>query len=88
MKIDLTAEIALSLKDYIDREISGAKLSKSIHQNFESADGLNKKQEITFKYYIDFFKKEGKELYLDSNIYLKEEVNELSEFLASFAAVE
>lgn len=88
MKIDLTAEIALSLKDYIDREISGAKLSTSIRQNFESADGLNKKQEITFKYYIDFFKKEGKELYLDSNIYLKEEVNELSEFLAGFAAVE
>lgn len=87
MKIDLTAEIALSLKDYIDREISGSKLSKSIRQNFESADGLNKEQEITFKYYISFFKKEGKELYLDSNIYLKEEVNELSEFLADFASV-
>ncbi len=87
MKIDLTAEIALSLKDYMDGDISGAKLSKSIRQKFESADELNKQQEITFKYYIDFFNKEGKELYLDSNKYLKEEVNELSEFLAKFAAV-
>ena len=61
MKIDLTAEIALSLKDYMDGDISGAKLSKSIRQNFESADELNNKQEITFKYYIDFFNHEIKE---------------------------
>ena len=85
MKIDLTTEITLSLKYYIDREISGIELSQSIRLNFEKADDLNKNQIRTFDYYIDFFEKEGKELYLGSNIYLKEEVDELNEFISELA---
>jgi hypothetical protein len=81
MKIDLVAAITQSLKYYLDREINGAELSRSLVQNFEAADGLDKKQSITFKYYINFFEKEGKELYLGSNRFLKDEVDELSEFL-------
>ena len=85
MKIDLTAEITQSLKYYIDKELSGIELSKSIKLNFDKADDLTKNEKRTFNYYIDFFKKEGKDLYLDSNKYLKEEVNELSEFLSGLA---
>lgn len=81
MKIDLIAIITQSLKYYIEKEISGMELATSIKQNFEKADNLNTNQRRSFAYYIAFFEKEGKHLYLDSNIYLKEEVDELSEFL-------
>ena len=46
-----------------------------------AADALEKKHKISFKYYIGFFEKEGEQWYLDSNKYLKEEVEELSQFL-------
>jgi len=81
MKIDVVAVMIQSLKYYMDREISGLELSQSLAQSFEAAEGLDKKQNITFKYYISFFEKEGKELYLGANKYLKDEVDELSEFL-------
>ena len=41
---------------------------------------------IRDRYYIEFFEKEGELWYLDSNKYLKEEVEELSQFLDSLTA--
>ena len=80
MKIDITAATQ-SVKDYLDGEINGLDLSKSLSHISGAADGLNKKQQVTFKYYVGFFEKEGKQLYLDSNKYLKEEVDELGDFV-------
>jgi len=72
-----------ALQDYRDGDISGKVLSQTLSQVVKSADGIEKKQEVSFKYYIGFFEKEGEQWYLDSNKYLKEEVEELSEFLNS-----
>lgn len=80
MKIDLLAATQ-SVQDYLDAEISGQVLSQTLQRIAEAAEGLDKKQKVSFKYYVGFFEKEGKQLYLDSNKYLKEEVTELSEFL-------
>ena len=86
MNKEITVAITQSLKYYVDKDISGAQLSKSISKNFESAIDLDKNQQRTFRYYIDFFEKEGKELFLDPNKYLKEEVMELREFLDTLAS--
>ncbi len=80
MNIDLIA-VNQSVQDYLDGEISGVMLSQSLHHISEAADGLDKKQLVSFKYYIGFFEKEGKQLYLDSNKYLKEEATELRDFV-------
>jgi len=84
MKIDLTSANQ-SLQEYRDGDISGSVLSQTLNQVATSADGLEKKHEVSFKYYVGFFEKEGEQWYLDSNKYLKEEVEELAEFLNSFA---
>jgi len=81
MKLELTTAIKQSLKYYIDKDIGGIELSRAISMNFEKADDLDKKQKVTFGYYIDFFEKEDKNLNLASNVYLKDEVDELTEFL-------
>ena len=81
MKIDYKATIKRSVKNYIEKDISGMELSQSIKENFEQIEGLDKSQTRTFGYYTDFFEKEGKNFYLASNVYLKEEVDELGEFL-------
>ena len=75
-----------ALQDYRDGDISGVELSQTLNQVANSAEGLEKKQKISFKYYVDFFEKEGEQWYLDSNKYLKEEVKELREFLNNFMA--
>ncbi len=80
MKIDTTA-VTQTIQDYLDGEISGVKLSQTLGQITESAEDLDKKQLVSFKYYIEFFEKEGKNLYLHSNKYLKEEVDELGAFV-------
>jgi len=83
MKIDITSA-KQSLQDYRDGDISGIALSQTLNQVAASASDLEKKHEVSFKYYVGFFEKEGEQWYLDSNKYLKEEVEELSEFLDSF----
>jgi len=85
MKIDM-ALAHQSLQDYRDGEISGIALSQTLNQVAASADALEKKHKVSFKYYIGFFEKEGEQWYLDSNKYLKEEVEELSQFLDSLTA--
>ncbi len=80
MKIDMTLANQ-SLQDYRDGDITGIALSQTLNQVSSAADALDKKHKISFKYYIGFFEKEGEQWYLDSNKYLKEEVEELSEFL-------
>ena len=82
MKIDMTLAIQ-SLQDYRDGDISGIALSQTLNQVATSAEALEKKHEVSFKYYVGFFEKEGEQWYLDSNKYLKEEVEELSQFLDS-----
>ena len=82
MKIDITAA-SQSVHDYLDGEISGEQLSQTLSQIEKTAEGLEKKQKVSFKYYIEFFEKEGKHFYLRSNKYLKEEVEELSSFVES-----
>lgn len=83
MKIDPKLVISQSLKYYVDKERSGAELSQSIKHNFDKIYGLNTNQVRAFSYYVDFFEKEGDHLYLPSNVYLKEEVDELKELLDS-----
>ena len=85
MKIDTTSANQ-ALQDYRDGDISGIELSQTLKQIASSADSLEKKHEVSFKYYVGFFEKEGDQWYLDSNKYLKEEVEELGEFLNSFTA--
>lgn len=85
MKIDIP-ETTQSIQRYLDREISGGEFSKILHQIVQSAEDLDKKQRVLFKYYIDFFEKEGDNLYLKSNKYLKEEVAELNTFINSLNA--
>ena len=80
MKIDTTAATQ-SIQGYLDKETTGIQLSHSLGQIAESAEGLDKKQLISLKYYINFFEKEGENLYLNSNKYLKEEVSELTTFI-------
>lgn len=80
MIIDIAAATR-SIQEYSDREISGAQLSETLGRIAESSEGLDKKQLVSFKYYIDFFEKEGENLYLNSNKYLKEEVGELGTFV-------
>ena len=86
MKID-TAAASQSIQDYLDGEISGTQLSQTLGQISKSAEGLDKKQLVSFKYYIEFFEKEGGNLYLHSNKYLKEEVDELSSFMDTLSSV-
>jgi len=83
MKIDTTAAYQ-SLQDYREGDISGAALSETLSHIANSAEGLEKKHEVSFKYYIGFFEKEGEQWYLDSNKYLKEELEELGEFIKGF----
>jgi len=85
MKIDM-ASANQALQDYRDGDINGIELSQTLKQIASSVDGLEKKHEVSFKYYVGFFEKEGDQWYLDSNKYLKEEVEELGEFLNSFTA--
>ena len=85
MKIDM-ALANQSLQDYRDGDISGMALSQTLNQVASSTDSLEKKHKVSFKYYIGFFEKEGEQWYLDSNKYLKEEVEELSQFLDSLTA--
>lgn len=85
MKIDLISA-RQSVQDYRDGNISGKALSQTLNQVAASASGLEKKHEISFKYYVGFFEKEGDQWYLDGNKYLKEEVTELSEFLEGFTS--
>ena len=85
MKIDMTLANQ-SLQDYRDGDITGIVLSQTLNQVATNADALEKKHKVSFKYYIDFFEKEGEQWYLDSNKYLKEEVEELSQFLNSLDA--
>jgi len=80
MKLDMTSANQ-ALQDYRDGDISGITLSQTLNHVANSADGLEKKHAVSFKYYVGFFEKEGEQWYLDSNKYLKEEVEELSEFL-------
>lgn len=80
MKIDIMAANQ-SLKDYRGGDINGRQLSQTLGNVASSAEGLEKKHHVSFKYYVDFFEKEGDQLYLDANKYLKEEVKELGEFL-------
>lgn len=84
MKID-TPAATQSIHDYLDGEISGVQLSDSLSQVADGAKDLDKKQMVSLKYYIGFFKKEGNNLYLHSNKYLKEEVDELGEFFESLS---
>ena len=85
MKIDMTLA-SQSLQNYRDGDITGIALSQTLSQVATAADGLEKKYNVSFKYYIDFFEKEGEQWYLDSNKYLKEEVEELNQFLDSLTA--
>ena len=85
MKIDMTLA-SQSLQNYRDGDITGIALSQTLSQVATAADGLEKKHNVSFKYYIDFFEKEGEQWYLDSNKYLKEEVEELNQFLDSLTA--
>ena len=85
MKIDMTLA-SQSLQNYRDGDITGIALSQTLSQVATAADGLEKKRNVSFKYYIDFFEKEGEQWYLDSNKYLKEEVEELNQFLDSLTA--
>ena len=85
MTIDTTSANQ-ALQDYRDGDISGIALSQTLKQIASSVDGLEKNHEVSFKYYIGFFEKEGEQWYLDSNKYLKEEVEELNQFLDSLTA--
>lgn len=86
MKLDLVIALTQSLKYYVEKEISGTEFSRLIAQSVNACEDLDKKQTVTFKYYISFFKGEGKDLYLESNVYLKGEVDELSQFLDNLAS--
>ena len=80
MKIDITAA-GQSVQDYLDGEITSIQLSQTLGKIVDAAEALDKKQLVSFKYYIEFFEKEGNNLYLHSNKYLKEEVDELGSFV-------
>lgn len=80
MNID-TTEATHSIQGYLDKEVTGIQLSHTLSQVAGSAEGLDKNQLVSFKYYIGFFEKEGENLYLHSNKYLKEEVGELGSFI-------
>ena len=85
MKIDMTLANQ-SLQDYRDGDITGIALSQTLNQVASSAKVLEKKEKVSFNYYVGFFEKEGEQWYLDSNKYLKEEVEELSQFLNTLDA--
>lgn len=86
MKTRIKEHLIQSIKYYEDRKITGAELSIDLTKGFDEIRDLEKGQNVTFRYYIDFFEKEGKDVYLPSNAYLKEELGELKDFIDSFVA--
>lgn len=82
LKINNTAATQ-SILHYLEGDITGEQLSQALRQIADDGENLDKKQLVSFKYYIDFFEKEGKNQFLRSNKYLKEEVDELSGFIES-----
>ncbi len=85
MTVESDEKINQAIKLYLDKEISGSGLSLVLTQYKESLGELNKKHSVTFKYYIELFGKEGNNLYIPSNKYLKEEIVELKDFLKTLS---